>query len=219
MCGWTHLCVFCVSVCQVLCLLAKIGEACQNFITLTCLFPNIYVLSGWYFKKMNRLRIIHVNFISGAVGIRLLNTTFRAWFISKVLVLEFLLLHSADPSGSSVCHPISIILFSHTNPVHVLLEPSLLSSSYPPAWFLHLQHPLLHLFPKLPLHMSKPPQPCLSNFVSNPPNLRCPTHIRISCPSCWSLPLNTSTSSSASYPFDTDTIFISLFVTKRHHLK
>lgn len=41
-------------------------------------------------------------------------------------------------------------------------------SSFPSAWQLHIQHPLSTIFP---LHMSKPSQPCVSNFVSKLLNL------------------------------------------------
>lgn len=61
-------------------------------------------------------------------------------------------------------HPIPSILFYHTNPLHVVLhyihEP-LWSFSFP------LQHPFSIISTILPLHMSYPSQPCLSNFTNS----------------------------------------------------
>lgn len=72
-------------------------------------------------------------------------------------------------------HPITSILLCPTNPLHVLChdihEFPLLFSSSCPAWQLHCQYLLSNTSFICPLHMSKPFQPCLFNFVSKLPNL------------------------------------------------
>lgn len=66
-------------------------------------------------------------------------------------------LHSEVPLSIS-SYP--SILLRHTSPLHVLLpyihDPPL-GWSFPPAWQLHLYHPLSRISTLLPLHMCKPP--------------------------------------------------------------
>ena len=77
----------------------------------------------------------------------------------------------SPPSRSVLC-----IFFSLTTCLHILIyyfHKSLWSSSLPPAWQLHQEHPSTNIFTVTPLHMSKLSQSGLSNFVSKTSDLCC----------------------------------------------
>lgn len=78
----------------------------------------------------------------------------------------------------SQSHPIPRILLCHTNPLYVFFL-----YTHPPTFSVVSQlHFLFGIFTMPPLHMRIPSQPCLSNFVSKPLNLSCPSDILISNP-------------------------------------
>lgn len=112
----------------------------------------------------------------------------KVWFFfmyfsenTLLLLITFSAAPFRDPrSRSPSWHPIIIIL-CHTDPLHC--KSSLWPSSFPSVGQFHIQHPLYHVSTIPLLHMSTPPQPCLSDIVSKLPNLRCPSLKLISNPS------------------------------------
>lgn len=85
----------------------------------------------------------------------------------------------------NVSHPVHSTRLCHTSPLYIH-EPPLISSYFSPAWELRIQHPLSSISTILPLLMSKPSQPCLSNFVFKLLDRRCPSDALLIL-SCWSL--------------------------------
>uniref|UniRef100_A0AAQ6IDB0 Ig-like domain-containing protein n=1 Tax=Anabas testudineus TaxID=64144 RepID=A0AAQ6IDB0_ANATE len=80
-------------------------------------------------------------------------------------------------------HSIMNIFYPNTSQPHVLcynihISPPW-SSSCPPAWQLHLQHPSTNILTIPPLNMSKPPQSGLSDFVANTDNVSRPSDVLV----------------------------------------
>ena len=84
---------------------------------------------------------------------------------------------------SLISHTDDLFFFSRTTYLHVISrhnhESPLWSSSLPPAWLLHPEHPSTNILAVSPLHMSKLSQTGHPKFVSKLSDQFCPSDVLI----------------------------------------
>ena len=96
-------------------------------------------------------------------------------FFCPLLPLGVATADSPSPFCSLLC-----VFLRHFHCRHILShrihKPPFRPSPFHLSWQLHRQHPSPNVPSIFPQYMSKPPQSCLSYFLSKPSHLRCPSH-------------------------------------------